>query len=212
MYLKNKDEYLISGLKIKRKPVDLTKLDDFDTIKKISDRTKKAKRDKENEVNHSQIYVYLPNFNNFDEDILIANNPPKKVYKYIHVDAKKIDTIEFPDYKKWYEDGNAVWKSNRHKDAYTHKFLKFNQSLSLRKIVEKRNDLPKYKIMLEEMNKLYTVVQNGNVYESTDFIKHFYDETWNGVKKLLELSRQDCEKIRASGFLQESDNKKNQFI
>ena len=114
LYLKSKDEYLRSGLKIKGKPVDLTKLDYFDTIKKIADRIKKAKRDRENEVNHGQLYVYLPNFNNFNEDILIANNPPKKVYKYIDVDTKKIDAIEFPDYKKWYEDGNEVWKSTKH--------------------------------------------------------------------------------------------------
>ena len=62
--------------------------------------------------------------------------------------------------------------------------------------------------MLEEMNKLYTGVQNGNFYESTDFIKYFYDEAWNGVKRLQELSGQDGKKISAYGFLQESDDKK----
>ena len=44
LYLKNKDKYLISGLKNKRKPLDITKLDHFDTIIQISDRIKKSKK------------------------------------------------------------------------------------------------------------------------------------------------------------------------
>ena len=31
---------------------------------------------------------------------------------------KKIDTIEFTDYKKWYETKGAIWNSTRNKDAY----------------------------------------------------------------------------------------------
>ena len=44
LYLKNKDKYLISGLKNKRKPLDITKLDHFDTIIQISERIKKSKK------------------------------------------------------------------------------------------------------------------------------------------------------------------------
>ena len=77
MFFKNEEEYLISGLEIKNQPVDLTKWNEFSTIKKISDRINKAKKDKENEIKHGQILVYLPNFNNFEEDTLIAEDPKK---------------------------------------------------------------------------------------------------------------------------------------
>ena len=77
MFFKNKEEYLTSGLEIKKQPADLTKWNEFSTIKKISDRINKAKKDKENEIKHGQILVYLPNFNNFEEDMLIAEDPKK---------------------------------------------------------------------------------------------------------------------------------------
>ena len=45
--------------------------------------------------------VDLPNFKNFNEDVLVCtNNPPKQVYTYLNLETNKIDTIEFPDYKK----------------------------------------------------------------------------------------------------------------
>ena len=50
MFFKNKEEYLISGLEIKKQSVDLTKWNEFSTIKKNSDRINKAKEDKENEI------------------------------------------------------------------------------------------------------------------------------------------------------------------
>ena len=50
MFFKNKEEYLISGLEIKKQSVDLTKWNEFSTIKKNSNRINKAKEDKENEI------------------------------------------------------------------------------------------------------------------------------------------------------------------
>ena len=88
-------------------------MNEFSTIKKISDRIKKGKKDKENKVKHGQVLVYLPNFNNFEEDTLIGKDPPKKIYKYINDETKKNYTIEFPNYKKWYETNGAIWNSTR---------------------------------------------------------------------------------------------------
>ena len=135
---KNKEEYLISGLEIKKQPVDLTKWNEFSTIKKISDRINKAKKDKENEIKHGQILVYLPSFNNFEEDTLIAEGPPKKIYKYINAETKNIDMIEFPDYKKWYETKGAVWNSSRNKNAYKYMFEKYNNKETSRNIIKKK--------------------------------------------------------------------------
>ena len=81
-YFKGKKEYMISGLEIKPEVVDFTKWRDFSIVKQILDRLNKAKKDKENEINHGQIQVYLPNVDDFDSDILVANDPPKKIYKY----------------------------------------------------------------------------------------------------------------------------------
>ena len=51
MFFKNKEEYLISGLEIKQQPVDLTKWNEFSTIKKISDRINKVEEDKKMKLN-----------------------------------------------------------------------------------------------------------------------------------------------------------------
>ena len=76
------------GLEIKKQLVDLTKWNEFSSIKKISDRINKAKEEKENEIRHSQLPVCLPNFNNFEEGTLMAEDPPtskKKKYIYIYI-------------------------------------------------------------------------------------------------------------------------------
>ena len=79
MFFKNKEEYLISGLEMKKNNLlTLQNGINFPPFKKISDKNNKAKKDKENEVKHSQILVYLPYFNNFEEDTLIAEDPPEK--------------------------------------------------------------------------------------------------------------------------------------
>ena len=44
MFLKNKEEYLISGLEIKKQPVDLTKWNEFSTTKKFKIELTKQKR------------------------------------------------------------------------------------------------------------------------------------------------------------------------
>ena len=77
-YFKGKEEYLISGIEIKPEVVDFTKWSNFSIIKQISDRLNKAKKNKENEINHAEIQVYLPNVNDFDSDILVANDPTKR--------------------------------------------------------------------------------------------------------------------------------------
>ena len=78
MFFKKMKRIFNIRIRDQKKPVDPKKLNEFATIKKFSDRIKKAKNDKENKIKHGQILVYLPNFNNLEEDSLIAKDPPKK--------------------------------------------------------------------------------------------------------------------------------------
>ena len=66
----------------------------------------------------------------------------------MNVETNKIDTIEFPDYKKWYETKGAIWNSTRNKNAYRYTFVKYNEAS--RKIIKRRNDLLIYKKCLKK--------------------------------------------------------------
>ena len=56
----NAGEDLISGLELLPTEVDLTKWEDFEKMKAISDRINEVKEKKENIAKHGQILVYLP--------------------------------------------------------------------------------------------------------------------------------------------------------
>ena len=49
--------------------------------------------------------------------------------------------------------------------------------------------------MLEEMNRIYTMVGN-KVYESPDFSNNFYGLYWQGIVDLNKLNPQKCELLR----------------
>ena len=93
-----------------------------------------------------------------------------------------MDTITFPDYKKWYKENNAVWDSR----AYGHSQLKFeyvNDNLA-RRTLKRRNDSSstdeRYANILESMNKIYTKV-GETVNQSTDWVHYFYKNVnWKG--------------------------------
>ena len=102
-----REEYVISNLKLIPTEEYLMKWGDFDKIKKISNRINEAKEKKENEIKLGQILVYLSNFYDFKNDLLLPKRPmPKKLYKYINLKTKKSDQIEFTDYQRGYESNN----------------------------------------------------------------------------------------------------------
>ena len=90
-FFKDNDEWLVSGLKLKIKPFDIELLKEYRILKKVSDMINKAKNNKENIEKHGQIIVDLPNYlHNYNYILFCTNNPPKKVYKYLSTDTKKL--------------------------------------------------------------------------------------------------------------------------
>ena len=60
-------------------------------------------------------YQILPIFNH---DILTCLTlPDNKTYEYYNLEIKKMDVINFPDYKKWYKENKAVWNSRAYGNA-----------------------------------------------------------------------------------------------
>ena len=117
---------------------------------------------------------------------MVANDPLKKTSKYLNLQTSKIDTIEFPDYKKWYTTNSAVWKSTKHANAYTYKLKYFDEKQAKRTIKKTQNDLRKYRDMLEDMNKIYAKVDH-RVYESTNWTYYFY----GNINRTGELAEQE---------------------
>ena len=61
--------------------------------------------------------------------------------------------------------------------------------------------------MLEEMNKISTMVSN-KVYKSVDFINNFYNLNWKAIADLNKLKAQDRELLRRNSFIKERNRKK----
>ena len=147
------EEYLISGLELLPTEVDLTRWEDFKEIKAISDRINEAKEKKENIVKHGQIFVYLPDVNDFTEDLLITKYPiSNKVYKYINLKTKKIDSIEFSDYQKAFEGDYLMWFSTKG-SKMIYKFLLYDYSM-LRNVGRGELRTQTYLQIMEEMKKI----------------------------------------------------------
>ena len=88
-----------------------------------------AKEKKENISKHGQILVYLQDVYDFREDLLITSNPfPKKLYKYIDLKTERIDSIEFPDYQKAFEENYLLWYSTQG-NRMIYKFLLYDYSM-----------------------------------------------------------------------------------
>ena len=86
-------------------------------------------------------------------------------------------------------------------------FEKYNDKEASRKIIKKRNDLLIYKKMLEERNKIYTMVGN-KVDELSDLINNFYNLNWKAIVDLNKLKAHDRETLRRNSFIKERNKKK----
>ena len=118
---------------------------------------------------------------------MCINDPDDKTYEYYNADTKKIDTIKFLNYIKWYKENKAVWNLADYGNAefklqYFHEnnmrlFIKIRQDNSINK--------PNLMLILERINKTYT--KNGDrINESTDWIHYFYQSAnkWKGSQDL----------------------------
>ena len=77
-----------------------------------------------------------------------------------------MDTITFPDYKKWYKENKAVWNSIDYGNAQFN--LQYQDENNACLYIKK-----KLILILERTNKIFT--KNGNrINESTDWIHYFY--------------------------------------
>ena len=116
MIFKERDEWLATGLKLRFKKFEET--DQYKEVKKVSDLINKIKADQKNNITHGEIHAKLPNFTSFDHDILTCLTlPDNKTYEYYKVETKKMDVINFPEYKKWYKENKAVWNSRAYGNA-----------------------------------------------------------------------------------------------
>ena len=64
------------------------------------------------------MHTKLPNFNSFDHDILACLTlPDNKTYEYYNLETRKMDEMNFPDYKKWCKENKAIWNSRAYGNA-----------------------------------------------------------------------------------------------
>ena len=104
---RERDAWLVSSFGLKVKKIEDS--NEYKEVKKVSDLINKIKADQKSNITHGTIHTKLPNFTSFDHDDLICITlPNNKTYKYHNVEAKKMDVINFPDYKKWYKENKAV--------------------------------------------------------------------------------------------------------
>ena len=73
------------------------------------------KADQKNNITHGEIHTkYIQRNTNI---LTCLTLPDNKTYGYYNVETKKIDVINFPDYKKWYKENKAVWNSRAYDNA-----------------------------------------------------------------------------------------------
>ena len=52
-----------------------------------------------------KVVTKLPNYSSFENDDLVNYTQPNmKTYKYYNTETKRINEIQFADYKKWYRE------------------------------------------------------------------------------------------------------------
>ena len=122
----------------------------------------KIKADKKNNITHGEIHTKLPNFTSFEHDILTyLTLPDIKTYEYYNVETKKMDIINFPDYKNWYKEYKVVWNSRAYGNVQFK--LQYLEEDYARIFIKRREDSysmkPNLMQILERMNKVYT--KNG---------------------------------------------------
>ena len=96
----------------------MKKTDEYKEVNKVSELINKIKTDQKNNITPGEIHTKLPNFTSFEHNILTCLTlPDNKTYDYYNVEIKKMDAINFPDYKKWYKENKAVWNSRAYGNA-----------------------------------------------------------------------------------------------
>ena len=120
-------------------------------------------QNRKNEIKHGKFHTRLPNFKHFDRDELVNYTlAEEKYYIYYNTGTKEIDQIKFPDYKKWYKEGKAVWNSKAYGNAQFK--LEYVNDTTAKRVIRRRHDSAQNKgkllKILERMNKIYT--KNGN--------------------------------------------------
>ena len=116
MIFRERDAWLVSSLGLKVKKIEGS--DEYKELKKVSDLISKIKADQKNNITHVTIHTKLPNFTSFDHNNLICINlHNNETYEYYNVEIKKMDIINFPDYKKRYKENKAVWNSGDYGNA-----------------------------------------------------------------------------------------------
>ena len=186
MVFKERDEWLATGLKSRFKKFEKT--DEYKEVKKVSDLINKIKTDQKNNITHGEIHTKLPNFTLFEHDILTCLTLlDNKTYEYDNVETKKMDVINFPDYKKWYKENKAVWNSRAYGNAQSKVHYLDNDYARI--FIKRREDSysmkPNLMQILERINKVYT--KNGHrINESTDWVHYFYQPS-NNLKSKQDL-------------------------
>ena len=100
---------------------------------------------------------------------------------------KKIDTITFPDYEKWYKENKAVWNSIDYRKAQFR--LQYQDENNVHLYIRRTQDptvmKPKLMLILERMNKIYTKNRN-RINESIGWIHYFYHPKngWSGSQNI----------------------------
>ena len=180
MVFKSHCEWLVSGL-----TVVVRKFVEYKQVKKVSDLINKIKAGQKDNIAHGSIKCYLPNFTAFEHDHFVNfMRPNQKTYKYYNVETKKMDQIQFPDYKNWYKNNKAVWKTNSW--GNTKFILEYVDETKAHVIIRRRQWVSSKKanlmLILERMNKVHT--KNGDrLNDSTDWIHYFYgpNNKWQEV-------------------------------
>ena len=176
----------MTGLKLRFKKFEET--DEYKEVKKVCDLINKIKADQKNNIIHGEIHTKLPNFTSFEHDDLICLTlPDNKTYECYNVETKKMDVINFPDYKKWYKENKVVWNSREYRNAQFK--LHYLDEDYVRIFIKRREDSysrkPNLMQILERMNKVYT--KNGDrINESTDWVHYFYQPS-NNLKTKQDL-------------------------
>ena len=106
--------------------------------------------------------------------------PDNKTCDYYNVETKKMDVINFPDYKKWYKENKAVWNSRAYGNAQfkLHYLDEDYAFIFIKRQEDSYSKKPNLTQILERMNKVYT--KNGDrINESTDWVHYFYQPSNN---------------------------------
>ena len=121
MIFREYDVWLVSSLGLKVKKFEDS--DEYKEVKKVSDLINKIKADQKNNIAHGSIHTKLSNFTSFDHNDLVCYNLlDNRTFEYYNVETKKMDVINFPDYKKWYKE-NKEFEIQEHTEMHNLSYI-----------------------------------------------------------------------------------------